>query len=107
MRLPRFVDRCYYLCSEAATVSVVGVEGAEAGAEVTPTAGQTAQVSRQLVQQGRKSLEKSLQTLERRLAEHEADLQRYKAAGGYTGSVETAIQNFKGLIQALKNALGR
>ena len=79
--------------------------GAEAGSEVTPTAGQTAQVSRQLAQRGRKSLEKSLRTLERRLAEHEAKIQAAKQAGGYTSSMEAEVQNFKGLIQAITNAL--
>jgi hypothetical protein len=79
--------------------------GAEAGSEVTPTAGQAAQVSRQLAQQGKKSLEKSLRTLERRLAEHEAKIQAAKQAGGYTSSMEAEVQNFKGLIQAITNAL--
>jgi len=46
-----------------------------------------------------------LRTLERRLAEHEADIQKYRQAGGYTSSMESEVQNFKGLIQAIKNAL--
>jgi hypothetical protein len=81
--------------------------GAETGAEVTPTAGQTAQISRQLAQQGRKSLEKSLRTLERRLAEHQAKLGQIREAGGHASSVEREIENFKGLIQAIKTTLGQ
>ena len=81
--------------------------GAEAGGQVTPTAGQAAQISRQLAQQGRKSLEKSLRTLERRLAEHEAKLGQIREAGGHASSVEREISNFKGLIQAIKTALGK
>jgi hypothetical protein len=41
----------------------------------------------------------------RRLAEHEAKIQAAKQADGYTSSMETEVQNFKGLIQAIKNAL--
>jgi hypothetical protein len=56
---------------------------------------------------GRKGVEQMLRTLEKRLAEHEADLARYKAEGGFTSKTEGEIANFKGLIQAAKDWLSK
>lgn len=78
--------------------------GAE-GAEVTPTTGQAAQIARQLVEHGKKSVQKTLRSLEKRLAEHEAKIQAATKAGGHTSSMVTEVNNYKGLIQAAKNAL--
>jgi hypothetical protein len=39
--------------------------------------------------------------------EHESKISQIREAGGHTSSVEREIQNFKGLIQAIKNALGQ
>ncbi len=75
------------------------------GSEINPNCRTGGPISRQLAQQGKKSLEKSLRTLERRLAEHEAKIQAAKQAGGYTSSMEAEVQNFRGLIQAITNAL--
>jgi RHS repeat-associated protein len=62
---------------------------------------------RQLAQHGRRSLEKSLNSLEKRLAEHLANLEEYRRAGGYTSSVETEINTFREQIRAIKEILGR
>jgi len=78
--------------------------GAEAEAEVTPSAGQLAQAERVVQQNGRKSAEKALRTLEKRLAEHE---EKIRNATGHTSSMEREVQNFKQLIQAYKSAIGK
>jgi RHS repeat-associated protein len=94
---------CYYFCPEAG-ITTLGLEGAgEAGA----TPGQAASISRTAAQGGRKAVERALRSLEERLATHEADLANYKAAGGYTSSVESEINNFKGLIQAAQDWLSK
>jgi hypothetical protein len=58
-------------------------------------------------QGGRKAVESALKSYEKLLAAHEADLANYQAAGGYTSSVESEIDNFKGLIQAAKDWLSK
>src|SRR5205807_2647710 len=81
----------------------------------TQTEGTAAQVSqatlrsfeRQLAQHGRGSLEKSLRTFEKRLAEHMSKLERNRAAGGHTSSVEREIRIFRQSINAIKEVLKR
>lgn len=72
-----------------------------------PTEGQVSSISRAAAQGGRNAVEKALRSYEKLLAEHEADLADYKAVGGYTSSVESEINNFKGLIQAAKDWLSK
>lgn len=79
--------------------------GLEAGAEAT--ARQVASISRTAAQAGRKGVERALRSFEKLLAQHEADLAKYKAAGGYTSSVESEISNFKGLIRAPQDWLSK
>ena len=81
--------------------------GLSTATEVTSTPGQVASVSRTAAQAGRKGVEKMLRTLTERLAEHEADLARYKAEGGFTSKTESEIANFKGLIQAAQEWLSK
>jgi hypothetical protein len=60
-----------------------------------------------LVQQGRGALEKALRSLERRLAEHVSKIDAARASGGYTSSMEREVQNFRELIAAAKQVLGK
>ena len=81
--------------------------GTEAGGELAPSAGQVAQGNEYLQSRGRASVEKAIHSLERRLAQHEADLANYQSQGGYTSKTASEIRNFKQLIQAYKQVLGR
>ncbi|MBV9760485.1 MAG: RHS repeat protein, partial [Acidobacteriaceae bacterium] len=78
--------------------------GAETGSGVAPTAGQAAQAERVLAENGRKSVERAIRTLEKRIAEHEAKIQ---SATGHTSSMDREVQNFRRLLQAYKDVLGK
>jgi hypothetical protein len=87
--------------------------GALAGEELTtlsdimstPSAGQTSQAEMVLQQSGKKGVEKAIRTLEKRIAEHEAKIQQFRQAGGFTSKAESEIQNFKSLIRAYLSVL--
>ena len=72
-----------------------------------PTPGQVAQAEQVLLKGGRGSVAKAIRRFEQLLAEHESDLVAYRAAGGYTSKTESEIRNFKQLIQAYRQVLGR
>jgi uncharacterized protein RhaS with RHS repeats len=59
----------------------------------------------QLKKHGRKSLERSLNRYAKRLAEHEANLIRYREAGGFTSAVEKQIIKHKRHIEVLEDLL--
>lgn len=62
---------------------------------VSPTTKQLEKFQKQLQEHGRTSLERSQRKIERRLNEHKANLERYRATGGHTSSVEREIRNFE------------
>ena len=70
--------------------------------EIAPSAGQIATVTRTAAQGGRKAVEKFLRGQMRALAEHQAKLAQYRAAGGYTSSVEKTIRNVTAKFQLLR-----
>lgn len=78
--------------------------GGEAGSELAPSAGQVAQAQRVLAQDGRKAVEKAIRSLERQLAEH---VDKIENTAGHTSSMEREVRNFKQLIEAYKQVLGR
>jgi RHS repeat-associated protein len=78
--------------------------GEEIPEVVTPTAGQVSQAEQVLLQQGRGSVEKAIRTFERLIAEHE---EKIRNATGHSSSMERELQNFKQLLQAYKQVLGR
>lgn len=89
-----------------AAEEVLGI-GRVAAGSVTPSSGQVAQMQRVFVQQGRKGVEKALRTLEQRLAEHLSKIDAARAAGGYTSSIEREVSNFRQLITAARQILGK
>lgn len=64
-----------------------------------------AKYSRQLAEVGKPSVLKSKASLEKRLVEHLEKLKNYRAAGGYTSSVEKEIANFKAELEAIDRVL--
>ncbi len=68
---------------------------------------QVAKIERQLAQHGAGSVKTSLQSLERRLGEHQRALEQYRAAGGFTSSVEREIRAFEREIEAIHIVLGK
>ena len=69
-----------------------------------PTPGQVAQAEQVLLKGGRGAVMKGIRTLERLIAEHEAKISN---ATGYTSSMEKEVRNFKQLIRAYQQVLGR
>jgi RHS repeat-associated protein len=84
-----------------------GVELAIGSSAVTPTSGQVSYAARLAAEGGRRGLQRALATLERRLAEHLTKLGEIKQAGGYSSSVEREIANFRGQIEAIRQALSK
>jgi RHS repeat-associated protein len=72
-----------------------------------PTPGQLAQAEQVLLQKGRGAVMRGIRSFERLLARHESDLAGYQEAGAYTSKTESEIRNFKQLIQAYRQVLGR
>ena len=72
--------------------------------EVVPSAGQLAQAENTLLRDGPGAVEKAIRTLERRIAEHE---EKISTAGGYTSSMERELGNFRQLLRAYRQVLGR
>ena len=72
--------------------------------EVVPSAGQLAQAENVLLTKGRGSVEKGIRSLERLIAEHE---EKISTAAGPTGSMERELINFKQLLKAYRQMLGR
>jgi hypothetical protein len=95
-----------YLLAGASVLTLSGGGPSLAIGEV-PTAGQVSYASRLAAEGGKRALQRALRSTERRLAEHLADLERYRQAGGYTSSVEREIAGFRGQIQALQDALSK
>lgn len=57
--------------------------------------------------QGRAGVEKALRSLEQRLAEHLSKIDAARRAGGYTSSLEREVANFRQLIAAARQVLGK
>jgi RHS repeat-associated protein len=76
------------------------------GKAAPPTAKQLAKFEKQLLEHGEKSLEKSQKKIEGRLQEHLEKLDKYKAEGGFTSSIEREIRNFERELEAIKQTLG-
>jgi hypothetical protein len=64
-----------------------------------------AKVSKQLAEHGAGSLQKSLKSLTNRIAEHTKDIAKYKAAGGYTSSMEREVKAMQGEVNAINHVL--
>jgi hypothetical protein len=72
--------------------------------EVIPTAGQIAQAENTLLRDGRGAAEKAIRSLERRIAEH---VEKISSAQGHTSSMEKELRNFRQLVRAYQQVLGR
>jgi len=81
--------------------------GASAAGGPAFTAGQLAKFEGQLAKHGLNSVLKSQRKIQKRLNQHLDDLARYRAAGGYTSSVEREIRTFRGELAAIEEILGR
>jgi hypothetical protein len=88
-----------YTCG--AVPEFIGPAGTEFGVK------QLAAFERQLSEHGIASLLSSQRTLQGRLASHLDDLARYRAAGGFTSSVEREIRNFRSQLAAIESILRR
>ncbi|OYX39575.1 MAG: hypothetical protein B7Y91_00715 [Rhodobacterales bacterium 32-64-14] len=78
------------------------------GTRTTAVSGRMiAKYERQLLDVGRASVIKSKRSLEKRLAEHLEKLEKYRAAGGYTSSVEKEISNWTAELEAIERVLNR
>lgn len=91
-----------YLFMAGATIALSG-----AGSTLTTTPGEAGEVARAAAQSGRAGVQKTLRSALKRLAKHQADLERYKAQGGYTSHTEGEIRHFQALIRAAQDWLLR
>jgi len=71
------------------------------------TAKQLAKFEGQLSEHGLGSLLKSQRTIRGNLAEHLERIERYRAAGGFTSSMETEIHNYRRELAAIESILRR
>ncbi len=72
--------------------------------QIRPGPGQS-KAARLVAQGGKKALQKAIRSRLKNIAAHEADIARYKAAGGYTSSMEAEVANWRMEIQAMENIL--
>jgi wobble nucleotide-excising tRNase len=85
--------------------AVAAAEGAAAEASGEVSSGALKAMQSQLETAGRKSVEKTIRTLTRRIAEHEADIAKYRAAGGNVSSMEREVSAWRETIEAAKQVL--
>jgi uncharacterized protein Yka (UPF0111/DUF47 family) len=84
----------------------VRIVGKEAGKAAERYSARTlAKIERQLKEHGRESLERSRRTFQRKLEQHHRDLERYRAEGGYTSSIEREIRAFESELNAIEDVL--
>ena len=103
-----------YLQTATTLTGAAGASRALATRAASATVAEGVQVSRgalgamerQLATAGRGSVEKTIRRLTRRIAQHEADIAKYRAAGGNVSSMEREIQAWRETIEAAKKVLG-
>jgi RHS repeat-associated protein len=90
-----------------ATVALSGAGSTltlEAG-EIAASPGEVAELSQAVTQGGRAAVKKALRSFAKRLAQHQADLARYQAQGGYTSSTMSEIKHFETMIRLAEEYL--
>jgi RHS repeat-associated protein len=81
--------------------------GATVRSLAPPSARMIGAFEQQLAQHGRENLVNSATSIRARLAEELANLEKYKAAGGFTSSVEREIRTFRRQLEAIRQILER
>jgi RHS repeat-associated protein len=83
----------------------VGLSTVEVGGGGEALSGAERAMQRQFESSGRSSLEKTIKKLTGRIATHEADIAKYREAGGHVSSMEREISGWKETIEAAKRIL--